>query len=1174
MTRLSLPTASDVFVSYAHTDKNEVQIITQALCESGLQVWIDEESVRPFETIQRSIEYGLTNSKVFLAYYSSAYPASRACQWELTAAFISAQAEGDPRRRILIINPEGTFNHVLPGELLDARAIQLKPSTSEQLVQELSLSVKQVADSLKSKFGEIRKLSPPPWWGRNAHPIGSTRFVGRLHDMWRIHSILLAADLPLVIGGSPAGQVRGLGGIGKSLLAEEYARRFGATYPGGVFWLQCHGNDDSKLRMSAEEREADRIQQYRDFLESMDVKTEGASTEAVENLLRIEIGRRNQPCLWIADDVPASLSATELRRWMSPHPLAKCLLTTRSREYSVQAQAFELGVLSTDEALELLEAHLGHISDEDRHEAEALVSDLGHHALAVDVAGGALSVWRGLKSIKQFRAELATPDKDALEIASGLANVLPNGYQASIAQALLHGIRQAGPSARDFLRLASVLAVAPIKPAFVCSVFEKVDRLSHAAALDRLQVALRDLDRLSLVDAVPGTDGARTVHTLVSRVMRHIDSGSITDRLLKRAGRRREVLRRAAVEQIIADLQKATDAPSTRHEMELALHHARDLATRPTELPEPELAGSLAEYDSERGVYESARSLLEYQHSVYVQRYGPDDRRTLNVRLALCAVYMQWGAADIAEEMARQLATQCEALCGGYDDLTLLARHAAAQCCRSLQRMQEAKEEQMKVLAAVEAKKYSYLTVADVQLNLAETLLALGELEDAEKLQRTALAEHTRLLGPEHPTTLLGRNNLAVILGRMGKFDEEEETLTHVLEFRERLFGIEHPQTSVVAQNLTIALVRRGCDTKAAEIIKKYLSFLLERKPETLGAYQYSIRQWLIDPSHYDLLAAYTHVSNVLKSSEKAYIGNDGQDTREVDRALDLFVKRSPWSLAGILHVWRFMYAQPATVIRQLSEKSGSDIRVFGVKGLTINICLILLLTIIENVFGISELSTSWLGFGAWYLLLGSASGLIVMAQSIWLIIPASLFRKRRWWWAAATILSYIAALELLSRYAQKPVALTTSAITAVAGGIFWGIVFGFSKLTSSRLATILISVILCLLVIFFGNEPTWRFKYVSIIGILVGFLRLYYLPVHSLFTCNFFPKKWYQYHPVLWDHLIRFPLIGLDKFLINYARSFPSKGDEAIQRLLSGDASQRSSALRARLALALENWL
>ena len=42
-----------------------------------------------------------------------------------------------------------------------------------------------------------------------------------------------------MITGSGTGlvQVQGMGGIGKTLLAEEYALRFGSAYPGGVFWL-------------------------------------------------------------------------------------------------------------------------------------------------------------------------------------------------------------------------------------------------------------------------------------------------------------------------------------------------------------------------------------------------------------------------------------------------------------------------------------------------------------------------------------------------------------------------------------------------------------------------------------------------------------------------------------------------------------------------------------------------------------------------------------------------------------------------------------------------------------------------------------------------------------------------------------------------------------------------
>ena len=44
-----------------------------------------------------------------------------------------------------------------------------------------------------------------------------------------------------MITGSNTGlvQVQGMGGIGKTLLADEYALRFSAAYPGGIFWLSA-----------------------------------------------------------------------------------------------------------------------------------------------------------------------------------------------------------------------------------------------------------------------------------------------------------------------------------------------------------------------------------------------------------------------------------------------------------------------------------------------------------------------------------------------------------------------------------------------------------------------------------------------------------------------------------------------------------------------------------------------------------------------------------------------------------------------------------------------------------------------------------------------------------------------------------------------------------------------
>src|SRR4051794_41095926 len=227
--------AFDVFCSYAHADADAVARVVAALEADGLAVYWDREEILDFEGITGSIERGLARSKALLAFYSATYPTRRPCQWELTAAFLAAQRQGDPRRRVLVVNPEPGAGHIEPVELRDA-LFRAAPGADDR--RELSALAEAVAahvTELDGVLGEVQPLVSPMW-----HPEQrpeSSRFVGRLTEMWALHSALQASEAGLITGavGSVA-QVRGLGGVGKTLLAQEYALRFGAAYPGGVFW--------------------------------------------------------------------------------------------------------------------------------------------------------------------------------------------------------------------------------------------------------------------------------------------------------------------------------------------------------------------------------------------------------------------------------------------------------------------------------------------------------------------------------------------------------------------------------------------------------------------------------------------------------------------------------------------------------------------------------------------------------------------------------------------------------------------------------------------------------------------------------------------------------------------------------------------------------------------------
>jgi len=322
----------DLFVSYRRKDADRVQPLVAALRECGLRVWLDQSEIHEFAAITDTIRRGLADSRAFLAWYSADYPKSRPCQMELTAAFIEAQHGGDVRQRILVVNPEPNASHVLPVELADEQHL---PG------DEPGHLAARVAEHVRPLHGTLGAMVPsflPPQYGRKL--VAANRFVGRLPDLWAVHSALHGRESAIISGsyGPGVAVLSGLGGAGKSMLAEEYALRFAAAYPGGIFWLRALGNDDPRTTLPAEEQESVRQGQFRDLAIALRIVVQGFSPAEVEAALASKLAETDTPFLWVVDDVPAGLDADAFRRWLAPASSGKTLLTTRSREYGERSQ--------------------------------------------------------------------------------------------------------------------------------------------------------------------------------------------------------------------------------------------------------------------------------------------------------------------------------------------------------------------------------------------------------------------------------------------------------------------------------------------------------------------------------------------------------------------------------------------------------------------------------------------------------------------------------------------------------------------------------------------------------------------------------------------------------------------------------------------------------------------
>jgi WD40 repeat protein len=221
-------------------------------------------------------------------------------------------------------------------------------------------------------------------------------FVGRQEDLARLHAALMG-DVPVGIRSAvtvPAGLI-GMGGIGKTQLAVEYAYRYKDAYPSGVFWInaseplaQGFAQVGKRLNPAMVDHPLDeQICAVADYL-----RVYSDALLILDNLADpVELSR------------PVSLD-------MTPAALpCRLLFTTRRRDLG-RFQAIEVTVLPEDVALQLLLRHSSRqpilsVTHPEHAEARAICAILGYLPLALEIAGAHLGR-RPKASLAAYRQEL------------------------------------------------------------------------------------------------------------------------------------------------------------------------------------------------------------------------------------------------------------------------------------------------------------------------------------------------------------------------------------------------------------------------------------------------------------------------------------------------------------------------------------------------------------------------------------------------------------------------------------------------------------------------------------------------------------------------------------------------------------------------------------------------
>ena len=124
--------------------------------------------------------------------------------------------------------------------------------------------------------------------------------------------------------------------------------------------------------------------------------------------------------------------------------------------------------------------------------------------------------------------------------------------------------------------------------------------------------------------------------------------------------------------------------------------------------------------------------------------------------------------------------------------------------------------------------------------NLAGAYESDGRLNEAITLYEQTLADSTRILGNDHPSTLASRNNLAEAYESNGRLSEAISLFEQILTDSIRILGNDHPDTLIVRNNLAYTYQYAGCLNEAISLYEQILTdsirILGDDHPNTLAS--------------------------------------------------------------------------------------------------------------------------------------------------------------------------------------------------------------------------------------------------------------------------------------------------------------------------------------------------
>jgi tetratricopeptide (TPR) repeat protein/transcriptional regulator with XRE-family HTH domain len=664
---------------------------------------------------------------------------------------------------------------------------------------------------------EAEQRAPEVIWSvpypRNPFFTGREDLLHTLHEQLnREHTMALTQSLA----------VSGLGGIGKTQIALEYAYHYCQNYQ-FVFWLSAASRETliaglmtiTELLQLPEKHEHD----------------QNRVLQAIKLWLTT-----HQQWLFILDNAD---DPTVIHGILPSTRSGHVLLTTRAQSLGALARRIEVETMGMAEATLFLlrrarllahDASLDQTAREHLATAEAIAIEMDFLPLALDQAGAYIeeigcSLLAYLDLYRIHRKELLQRRGDTLD---GHPEPVATTWSLSFQK-----VEQANPVAAELLRFCAFLEPDAIPEELISAGSAHLGMVLGPGAQDilRLNEAIQQLRKFSLLQRDPGSRLLRA-HRLVQAVLKDAMEKEEQRRWAERAVLVTSSVFPQTVEmmtwplcrrylsqaQVCTELIQiytfaCTEAASLLHRTACYLYNyalyeqAEPLLRQAIQIKEqvlgpahPDVALSLtrlADLNIDQGKHEQAESLLHRAMGIQEQSLGPEHPDVASSLTKLAHLYRMQGKYERAERLfLRAVCIGEQALGPEHPDLAYTLTRFAVLYAVQGKYMQAEPLLRRAIQIQEETPGHKDLELAYSLNGLANISYEQGRYEDAECLYTRALHIWEQALGPDYPDVARVSHNLALLHYEQEKYMQAEPLFQRAIRIWEQTLGPDHPNLS------------------------------------------------------------------------------------------------------------------------------------------------------------------------------------------------------------------------------------------------------------------------------------------------------------------------------------------------------------------------------------------